>query len=290
MSARAALAALLLASAGTLLACSEDERRVLTDSNAPFVPVLEIADLVAGDTRVVLTLLNRSEEPTFAPGTSFRVRFFEPTEGGIRFRAETELERLEIGGDAWYIARAAPLDRAGDWALAVTASHPNGSSQSSPRVGFPVAVSGHRPLPGVDAPRTPSPSAVDAPAEQLSGAPAPLAALYERSTADLLAAGEAFLLVIGSSERCAARPTCRRALEQAEAIYRAGEIAVIHAEPFGRPREAALQAIFDAFNEAWGVRSEPAFWVIDAEGRVAAYLAIAASDGELAEAIALVRP
>ncbi len=280
----AGLAALL--AAWMLLACGGEEPRVLTASDAPFVVVLETTDLVVGDTRVVLTLLDRSDEPAFAAETAFRARFFEPTEGGIRFRAEAELERLELEGTAFYIARGVPLDNPGDWAVAVTASHTDGTSQSSPRVGFPVRAAAHRPLIGATAPTTPSASAADAPAEALSGDPAPLAALYARSTAELLAAGRPFLLLTASSERCAGRATCRRALEQAKEIARGGALAVVHVEPFGRPREPRLQAIIDAFNEAWGVRSEPAFWLIDEHGRVAAYLAVAVSSEELDEAIA----
>ena len=285
----AAISALLLASI-LLAACGGDDTVVLTDSDAPFVPVLETTDLTVGDTRIVLTLIDRSEEPRFAADTTFRARLFEPTEGGIRFRAETELERLEYDARAYYIARSIPLDHPGDWALAVTVSHPDGSSQSSPRVGFPVRPPAGRPQIGGDAPTTPSPTLDDAPIEQLTAAPEPEPLLYQQGIQHLLAARQPFLLLFASSERCGGQPSCRRALEQAAQIARRDRIAVLHVEPFGRPREPALQAMIDALNEAWTIRSEPIFWLVDAQGKITARLAIAVADAELDAAIAAVAP
>ena len=63
---------------------------------------------------------------------------------------------------------------------------------------------------------------------------------------------------------------------------------MVHLEPFGRPREPRLQVLIDSFNEAWGVRAEPGFWFVDERGEVAAYLAIVATDDELAGAISAI--
>ena len=279
----AALAALLAGLA--LLACGGEEPRVLTDADAPFVPVLHTTDLRVGDARIVLSLLDRSEEPRFAAGVDFRARLFEPTEGGIRYRAELELERVEYEGRAYYIARGAPLDHAGDWAVAVTVSGSDGASQSSPRVGFPVRPTGDRPQVGDDAPALPSPTLDDAPIEQLTAAPDPVPLLYRRSVAELLAAKRPFLLLFATPQRCGGQPTCRQALAQAERIARAGALDVVHVEPFGRPREASLQAQIDALNEAWQIQSEPQFWLVDAGGKIVGRVAIAAGDAELAAAI-----
>ena len=285
---RPAVSAYILAplcAALALLACGGDEPRVLTNADAPFVPVLHTTDLRVGDDRIVLSLLDRSEEPRFAPDADFHARLFEPTEGGIRYRAELELERVEYEDRAYYIARGAPLDHAGDWAIAVTVSRPDGASQSSPRVGFPVRPIGERPQIGGDAPNLPSPTLSDAAIEQLTAAPNPLPLLYQRSVAELLAAKQPFLLLFATPQRCGGQPTCRRALAQAEQIASDGTLAVIHIEPFGRPREAPLQAQIDALNQAWQIQSEPQFWLINANGKITARVTIAASDDELAKAI-----
>ena len=287
MSRPAALACILapLLAALALLACGGDEPRVLTDADAPFVPVLHTTDLRVGDDRIVLSLLDRSEEPRFAADADFHARLFEPTEGGIRYRAELELERVEYEDRAYYIARSAPLDHPGDWAVAVTVSRPDGASQSSPRVGFPVRPIGERPQLGGDAPNLPSPTLNDAPIEQLTAAPNPLPLLYQHSIADLLAAQRPFLLLFATPQRCGGQPTCRQALAQAEQIASGGTLTVIHIEPFGRPREAPLQAQIDALNQAWQIQSEPQFWLINANGKITARLTIAATDEELTTAI-----
>ena len=282
------LAPLLAALA--LLACGGEEPRVLTDADAPFVPVLHTTDLRVGDARIVLSLLDRSEEPRFAADADFQARLFEPTEGGIRYRAELELELVEYESRAYYIVREAPLDHAGDWAVAVTVSRPDGASQSSPRVGFPVRPKGTRPQIGDDAPSLPSPTLNDAPIEQLTAAPDPLPLLYRYSVAELLAAKRPFLLLFATPQRCGGQPTCRQALAQAKQIASDGTLDVVHIEPFGRPREASLQTQIDALNQAWQIRSEPQFWLVDASGKIAARLAIAAGANELAAAINALAP
>lgn len=279
----AALVALL--AAVVLAACGGDEPVVLTATDAPFVPVLETTDLRVGDERIVLSLLDRSEEPRFGAGASFRARLFEPTEGGIRYRAEAALERVEIEGRSYYVARDAPLDHAGDWAIAVTAALADGTSESSPRVGFPVRAVGLRPAVGDAAPLLPSPTLGDGAIGELTGAAEPESLLYGDSVGDLLEAGRPFLLLFATPGRCGGQPTCRRALAQAAGIARAGELAVVHVEPFGRPRGAALQEMIDGLNEAWGIRVEPQFWLVDGEGRVAGRWAVVVGDGELGEAI-----
>ena len=116
-----ALTALIvpLLAALALIGCGGgDDPRVLTATDAAFVPVLETTDLIVGDTRVVLTLLDRSEEPRFAANTTFRARFFEPTEGGIRFRpAGSERPWSIDASDQWGESHLVMADEADvDWA------------------------------------------------------------------------------------------------------------------------------------------------------------------------------
>lgn len=282
---RVGAAAAALVMAAVLVACGGDDPVVLTATDAPFVPVLQTTDLVVGDSRVVLSLLDRNEEPRFAGDAKFAARLFEPTEGGIRYRAEIALGRVEIEGRAYYVGRDAPLDHAGDWAVAVTVSRADGTSESSPRVGFPVRATGLRPGVGDDAPALASPTLEDAPVEQLTGAADPELRLYGISVAELLEGGRAFLLLFATPERCGGQPTCRRAVEQASRIAWEGDLTVVHVEPFGRPRGAVLQGMIDALNEAWGVRSEPQFWLVDAGGEIAGRWAILVGDAELAAGI-----
>ena len=281
------VAALMLAACGG----GRGPENVVSESNAPFVPVLESTDLAVGGSRIVISLLDRAQQPQFAPDTTFRARIFEPTEGGIRFRGEAELTPVAIDGapdlrdETLYIVRDAQLDQPGRWAIAVTAVFADGRSESSPRLEFDVAPDARAPDTGDPAPDVPTPTLDDAPIDQLSGDPDPLEPLYGRSVDQLLAAGEPFLIVFASSDRCAARPTCRRAVEQLKTLADETDTALVHAEPFNRLREPHLQAVIDRMNEAWTIEAEPQFYVVDGAGGIAARFQIVAELDDLRQAL-----
>ena len=279
-------AALICAAAIVLIACgSDDDRVILSAADAPFVPVIESSDLAVGHSRIVLTLLDRDAQPSFASDTMFRLRLFEPTEGGTRFRMEIELEAIEIEDETYYVAREVPLDQPGGWALAVTAALGDGSAQSSPRLPFNVAANPITPAIGEPVTNTITPRVADAAIEDLSGDPDPLPALYERSVHQLLADGERFLIVFATYDRCADRPVCARAVEQAKRIANDAAVSTIHVEPFGRQQLPEHQALIDETVDAWGIRVEPQFFVVDAEGKVTGHFVIVVTDEELREAV-----
>lgn len=260
---------LLLASLVLALttACGDDdEPTVITASQAAFIPIVESSDLAVGMPRLVLTLLDRDQQPQFGATATLAIRYFEPTEAGIKFRSESVLRAIEVGDRAYYVADEPPFDVAGDWAIAVTVVFADGRSESSPRL--PIQVSDR--LVGLSsgdaAPDTPSPSLADATIEQLTRDPEPLLSMYEQSVDQALADGSAFLLLFATHERCAGLATCRRAIEQAKSIARSGQLTVFHVEPFGRPQQPPLQAIIDAFVESWGVQAEPQFYLVDGDG------------------------
>lgn len=276
------LLAAIAACAALAAACSGDAPDVIETSDAPFVPVIETHKPAVGDDIIVFTLLDRDRRPDFAHDVRFRARFFEPTEGGVRFRADAEVvERAKVAGADYFIARDTPLDRPGDWALAVTAAFADGTAQTSPRLSFSVFAQPNGPGVGEPAPRTATPSAADAEIERLTADEQPLAGLYERSAAQLIG-NEPFVILFATPARCAGRPTCARALEQLKRL--AAGIAAIHVEPFPPHRGAELQPKFDAAVAAWQIESEPIFFFVDAGGVVRARIQAVATDAELAEA------
>ena len=280
------LAALALIAA--LAAACGDDREVVEASDAPFVPVIETHRPAIGDSRIAFTLLDRDRRPSFAAETQFRARFFEAVEGGVRFRADAEqVERIDVAGEDFFIARGLPLDRAGEWALSVTAAFADGRSQTSPRLRFRVFERGLGPAAGEPAPQAETPSVRDAELSRLTGDPQPLDALYARSAADL-AGRESFVILFATWARCAGRPTCARAVAQLRAL--ADRIAAVHVEPFPAHRGPGLQPKIDAAVAAWEIEAEPIFFVVDADGIVRARFQAAATDAELARAVDAVLP
>ena len=272
-----------MAIAALATACGGEDRDLVEASDAPFVPVIETYQPAVGDDAIAFTLLDRDRRPAFAEDAEFRARFFEAVEGGVRFRADAEqVERIQVAGEDFFIARGLPLDSAGEWAISVTAAFADSSSQTSPRLRFQVFERGPGPAVGEPAPRAETPTTRDADSSRLTGDPEPLEALYTRSAADL-AGREPFVILFATWARCAGRPTCARAVAQLRAL--ADRIAAIHVEPFPAHRGPELQPKVDAAVAAWEIEAEPIFFVVDAAGIVRARFQAVASDADLARAV-----
>ena len=276
----------LIAGAVTFAACQEsDNRVVITPAEAAFVPVIESSDVFVGVPRLVLTLLERDRQPEFGEDATFRIRYFDPTEGGIKFHSEAELSTIFVEGLRYLVATEPPFQVGGNWAIAVTVELGDGNAESSPRLSFVVNDSPRGLVAGSTAPDVPTPTIADGVLERMSDTPDLYHGMYEQSASQSVRSGEPFLIVWASADRCAGRLACARAVDQARTIYDQDMIAVLHVEPFGRPRSAALQALIDAANEAWGIEAEPQFFVIDEAGSVAARFEIVVEMSDLAAAI-----
>lgn len=262
-----------------------DDRVVVTASEAAFVPVVESSDVFVGVPRVVLTLLEQDGQPQFEEGARFQIRYFEPTEGGVKFHSERELQVATIEGFQYFIATEVPFNAGGTWAIAVAVELADGRAESTPRLAFVVDDDARGPQAGDPAPTVHTPTAADGVLERMPQPADSALTMYERPATALIAAGEPFLIVWASAERCAGRRACARALEQAGAILNRGKIAVLHVEPFGRPRPAELQTLIDAANEAWSIEAEPQFYVVNADGLIAARFEIVVKTSELEAAI-----
>ena len=260
-----------------------DAATVVLPSTAPFVPVLESSDLAVGEMRLVLSLLDRAAPPRFPPGATFTLRYFDPVTGGVRFRADHDLEVIPVGSKTFYVA-AAPLDRPGQWELQVIAALPNGESQLSARLPFLVAATPLTPAVGAAAPATPTLTTADLPLAQLSGDRAPDPLLYEISVAGALRRGRPFVVLFSSLETCIVRQLCERALDQIKRLASAAAVPAIHVEPFrdadGQGASAAAGALED-----WHLRNDPWLFVVAADGTILARFETVVSDADLAVAL-----
>ena len=243
----AAIAALLAFACG-----GGDDRFVLTNADAPFVPVIESTDLAVGVDRVVLRLLDRAAAPSFAAGTTFQVRYFEPVQGGLRFRSDAALEVVGVGAETFYVG-AAPLDVAGRWALevhAVAAGASDDAAQVSARLPFVVAATTASPAVGDRAPES-----------------GPLR--------EALAAGRPALVVLTLSDDCSGSALCDRALAQAQRLAAAMVLSLVaDGPPANGERESG-----------WTLENEPWTYVVGADGRIRARFERLATDAELQAAI-----
>jgi hypothetical protein len=270
----------------TAVACGDsDDPRVVTASQAAFVPVIESSDVFVGMPRLVVTLLERDSQPVFADGAGFLIRYFDPTEGGIKFHSEAELTEIDVEGFRYLIANNPPFQAAGQWAIAIAVELPDGTAESTPRLPFLVRGSANGLSRDVAAPTVETPIIADGILEKMTSTPDEVLTMYERSASELIASGEPFLIVWASANRCAGRLACARALEQATTVLSRGDIAVLHVEPFGRPRTGALQALIDTAIESWSIEAEPQLFLIDEHGLIAQRFEIVVDQAELDVAI-----
>ena len=281
--ANAVLSLILLAMLA--VSCGRDDRNVISPTEAAFVPVIESSELYVQMPRLVLTLLDRDRQPEFSDDALFRIRYFDPTEAGIKFHSESELRSIVVEGLRYLIAIDVPFDDPGQWAVAVTVELSDGSSESSPRLPILVTESARGLTPGDRAPDVSTPTIADSVLERMAQVEDALRPMYERSASQLLDIGEPFLIVWTSAERCAGRRACARALEQAASVLQEAEIAVLHVEPFGRPRTGPLQQLIDDAVEAWSIEAEPQFFIVNADGIIASRFEIVVADQELSASI-----
>lgn len=249
---------LLLGFAALIAACGGgggDDRFVVTNAETAFVPVIESTDLAVGVDRIVVRLLDRTVAPTFAEGTTFQLRFFEPVEGGVRFRSDTEATVVTSGAETYYIAPA-PLDVAGTWELAVRASGTGGEDD--------VAVSAR--LPFVVGTATTSPAV---------GSVAP----GSQALSEEVSKQRPVLVVLTLTGDCSGRGLCERALAQAEEL--AGEFGLSLLT-----RTALLDSDGGrAFQEAWSLENDPWIYVVGTNLVVLARFERVATEAELRQAI-----
>ena len=260
---------------------SDDGPAVILPSSAPFVPVIESSDLAVGETRIVLTLLDRDRAPTFPPETAFRVRLFEPITGEIRFRADTVTHVIPVG-DRVYYSVAATLDGPGQWALEVTALFADGSSRTSARLPFLVPVEQLTPAVGSAAIPSLTLTLADGRPAEISSDPNPDATLYEVSVAQALEAGRPFVVVFTTVGFCFGRGICQRAVNQLKQLAPAAGLLAIHAEPLTNLRDsgAPLPSPSNVLTD-WRLENDPWIFVVNAEGMIRARFEVVVSDAEL---------
>ena len=266
-----------------------NERFVLTDPEAPFVPVIESTDLAVGVDRVVLRLVDRAEAPALPAKTTLTLRTFEPVPGGLRFKADSELTPIPLGGETFYVG-AVVFDAIGQWALQVRAQTPAGGLLLSPRLPLDVAPVTRTPAVGALAPAS---HTLTAPADgmlpEVTSAPNPDSALYEISVAEALASGQPFVLALTTVELCFGSGICQRAVDQVSRLGAEENILAIHAEPLskvggeGDPVPSPSRVLTE-----WNLQNDPWIFVVGKNGRIAARFERLATDQELRSALATV--
>lgn len=268
------LAAVAVAAALFVSACSSgpEEREVPTSKGVPtpgqdVFPVVASSEIVVGDNRLQIGLIDDNDAPVRSPKTTLQVDFLGP--GDQEPSSNTTMSFL------WTIKPVqglwvgeATFDRAGQWEAAVAVQ--GGGYDSNVRTVFEVKRNGTTPDIGEKAPAVDTTTGSDvADLSEITTDPDPNRRFYQLSIADALKAGRPAVIVFATPKFCTSQvcgPTLSIVKDVADDFP---GINFVHVEPYDLDKVPQRLEPVPAVT-AWGLPSEPWVFVTDGRGRVAA--------------------
>jgi hypothetical protein len=269
------LAAVALVAALVMTGCSSNqpaESEVPTSKGAPapgqeVFPVIASSEIVVGDNRLQIGLIDTNDAPVRSPKTTLQVGFVGP--GDEQPSAETTMSFV------WTIKPVQGLwvgevefDRPGEWEARMDVE--GGGYDAKARATFEVSKTGTTPEIGQKAPavETPTISDVDHLSEITTDSN-PERRFYELSIGAALEAGKPAVIVFATPKFCTSQvcgPTLSIVKDNAEDFP---HVNFVHVEPYDLD-EVPEQLDPVPAATAWGLPTEPWVFVTDAQGRLAA--------------------
>lgn len=265
----AALAATLV-----VTACSTEPSRdeVATSKGAPapgqeVFPVVASSEIVVGDNRLQIGLIDENDAPVRSPKTRLHVDFVGP--------GDDELSETTTMSFLWTIKPVqglwvgqATFDRAGQWKALIDVE--GGGYDAQVRTVFEVKREGTTPDIGATPPAVDTPTSSDVDdLSEITTDPDPNRRFYELSIADALSAARPAVVVFATPKFCASQvcgPTLSIVKDVAEDFRR---VNFVHVEPYDLDKVPERLDPVPAVT-AWGLPSEPWVFVTDSRGRIAA--------------------
>jgi hypothetical protein len=282
------LGAVALAAALFATACSSNERaesEVPTSKGAPtpgqdVFPIIASSEIVVGDNRLQIGLIDTNDAPVTSPKTALDVGFVGP--GDEQPSAETMMSFL------WTIKPVQGLwvgevtfDRAGEWEALIEVE--GGGYDTEVRTTFEVNNEGTTPEIGEKPPAVETPTIADSDdLSEITTDSDPERRFYELSIGGALEAGKPAVIVFATPKFCTSQicgPTLSIVKDVAESFSR---VNFVHVEPYDLDRVPEKLVPVPAV-VAWGLPSEPWVFVTDAKGRVAAKYEGSVAQSELTE-------
>jgi hypothetical protein len=256
--------------------------------------------ITCGPTRLMFSFLNDQNVPVAAPDRSVAVKVFDlgadpgtPVAEG----AATFIWAIEPQVGVYVIDLELPT--AGSYGVEFTTAV-GGSSAEVIRSMFDVQEESPLIRVGDKAPASDTPTLDDVGGDvaQLSTDPAPVAAFYETSIAEAIAAKTPFVVAFATPKFCVSQQ-CGPTLDRLKPIAaRHPGVTVINVEPYQLEfKDGQLQPVLSgeppqltpaAVTTEWGLQTEPWVFVVNREGVVTDSFMLIFSDEELEAALAAV--
>lgn len=273
----AAAALVVGACAGDGPATTSERPRVATEDTDLF-PIVASSEIVVGDNRLQIGLLDDNDAPVRSPQTKLHVNFVGPDdEQPSSETTMTFLWTIKPVQGLW-VGQAA-FDRAGQWEALIDVQ--GGGYDATVRTTFEVTKNGTTPKIGEKGPVVDTQTASDvAELSEITTDPDPVPRFYELSIAQALKAGRPAVIVFATPKFCTSQvcgPTLSIVKDVADDFPR---VNFVHVEPYDLDKVPEKLEPVPAVT-AWGLPSEPWVFVTDDRGRVAAKYEGSVAPGEL---------
>lgn len=269
-----AIAAVMVASlaAASCSRSGSSVRDAAPDRGAPtpgqqLVPVVASSEIVVGENRLQIGLIDRNDAPVREPGVTLEVAFLGPGDEAASVRTTMSfvwtikpLQGLWVGN--------VRFDEPGEWEAVIDVA--GAGYDTSMRTAFEVRQEATTPAIGTKPPAGDTPTAADVDdLSEITTDSDPDPRFYELSIADALQAGRPAVIVFATPKFCSSNvcgPTLSLVKDVARGFRR---VNFVHVEPYDLdkvPKE--LEPVPAAVE--WGLPTEPWVFVTDRDGRVAA--------------------
>lgn len=249
-------------------------------SGQSLFPVVASSEIVIGDNRLQIGLIDDNDAPLRSPKTKLDVSFVAP--GQDQPASETDMSFVwtikPIQG-LW--VGEATFDAAGQWEAIIEVS--GGGYDETVRTTVDVKQKGTTPVIGAPAPSVDTPTAADvADLAEISTDSNPDPRFYKLSIADALEAGEPAVIVFATPKFCTSQ-VCGPTLSIVKDVAKEfPEVNFIHVEPYDLDKVPEKLEPVPAVT-AFGLPSEPWVFVTDSKGRVAGKYEGSVAPSELAQ-------
>ena len=259
------------------------------------LPQIISSELVKGPNRIVFSFLDASgTTPMGSPDRTATIQFRGPGGESIAAPAAQFIWAIEDVSGVYVTHADFPV--AGPWTALFETSAP-GSPAETIRFSFDVKDDARVVVTGEKAPSVDKPTLADVGGDlaKISTDETPVAAFYESSVADALAAREPFVLAFATPKFCVTK-TCGPTLDKLKPIATAHpEVTFINVEPYQLEEvDGQLQPVLGDANQlqtvpatdAYGLQTEPFVFVVGSDGIVKASFELIFAPDEINEALA----
>lgn len=248
-------------------------------TGAAAYPVFASSEVVEGENRFLIGLLNEEDAPISSPDISMHVAFYDLAQSAEQPAFETDAEFIDTGPRGLYVTYPT-FESTGKWGAEVTVE--GDGLDETVRASFEVAAKGSTPGIGEPAPASKTPTATRK-LEQITTDTKPDPDFYRTSIDEAVKAGKPFVVTFATPKFCTSA-VCAPTLDIVKKESKDWpKVEFIHVEVYELDDTTNLKPV-PAVVE-WGLPSEPWVFVVDGDGKVSAKFEGTVSPGELADAL-----